>query len=85
MLGTKQQRFEVLLEDIQGEVHVIAEQSVGHTEKLDRIETTLQKHTERLDTIEITLEFIKHELKQKVNRDEFAALERRVLRIESRL
>jgi len=84
-LINKKERFEVLLEDMDGKIDIIAEQSVLHTKRFDNIETILEKHTERLDNIEMTLEFIKHELKQKVGRDEFAALEQRVMRIESRM
>ena len=84
-LINKKELFEVLLEDMDGKIDIIAEQSVLHTKRFDNIETILEKHTERLDNIEMTLEFIKHELKQKVGRDEFAALEQRVMRIESRM
>lgn len=85
------QRFEVLLEDIHSEVKVIAEQSSAHTEGLDSMGERLTTMDGRLDKIEaniavtkLDIEFIKHELKQKVARDEFAVLERRVALLENK-
>lgn len=42
-------------------------------------------NTETLETIKLDLEFIKNELKQKISRDEFAFLERRVSLLEGKL
>ena len=50
---------------------MVAEQVVGNTETLE--------------TIKIDIEFIKNELKQKIARDEFAILEKRVSILENRL
>ena len=50
----------------------------NHEQKLTKIEETLQ-------TIKLDIEFIKHELKQKVGRDEFAALEKRVSLLEAKI
>jgi len=93
------ERFEVLLEEIQSEVHIIAEQSVAHTEKLeimdgrmDRMDGRMDKMDGRMDRMEndisvikLDIEFIKNDLKQKVNRDEFAALERRLSLLENKV
>ena len=65
---------------------------VSHDQRFDKIETKLVSHDQRFDKIEDTLEiikldieFIKNELKQKVGRDEFAALEKRVSLLEAKL
>ncbi len=76
--------MEVLLEDMNSKIGVIAEQSVQHTKDIGEVKSILEKHGERLDTIEVNIEFIKHELRSKIDRDEFAALETRVTRLESR-
>src|SRR3989344_5731558 len=96
---TEKERFEVLLEEIQSEVHIIAEQSVAHTEKLetmdgrlgvvdgrlDRMEMRLDRMENDIAVIKLDIEFIKNDLKQKVNRDEFAALERRLSLLENKV
>ena len=63
-----------------------------HDQRFDKIETKLVSHDQRFSKIEDTLEiikldieFIKNELKQKVGRDEFAALEKRVSLLEAKL
>jgi len=53
--------------------------------KLDNHEQKLTKIEETLQTIKLDIEFIKHELKQKVGRDEFAALEKRVSLLEAKI
>jgi chromosome segregation ATPase len=61
-------------------------------EKFNKIEGKLQDHDDRfnkidesLEIIKLDIEFIKNELKQKVSRDEFAALEKRVARLEAKI
>jgi len=63
-----------------------------HDKKFNKIEGKLQEHDERfnkidesLEIIKLDIEFIKNELKQKVSRDEFAALEKRVARLEAKI
>jgi chromosome segregation ATPase len=63
-----------------------------HDQRFITIEGKLKEHDKRFDKIEDTLEvikldieFIKNELKQKVSRDEFAALEKRVSLLEAKL
>lgn len=68
-----------------------------HTEMFDSMKTTLAQHTETLaqhtemigsiktdiEIIKMDIEFIKGSLKQKVDVEEFSALERRVALLES--
>ena len=63
--------FDVVAEDLKSEIRIVAEQ-VG-------------ANTETLETVKLNVEFIKNELKQKVARDEFAILERRVSLLEGKL
>ena len=87
-----------LLEHIDDKVTLIAEQHGDLNKKADRIEKKVDNLAGRLDTltdvvgeikqdvevIKMDIEFIKHGLKNKVDRDEFAVLERRVALLESR-
>ncbi|MBI4812784.1 hypothetical protein HY798_05135 [Candidatus Falkowbacteria bacterium] len=64
----------------------------SHTKTLDSHTKTLESHTEMIvsikedaEIIKLDIEFIKNELRKKVDWDEFAALEKRVALIESRL
>lgn len=89
----------VLGEDFDGKVELIGEQYETIIGKLDNHETRLDQIDQRfdnievrltsingtLDTMKLDLEFIKNELKQKVNRDEFAALEKRLSMLEIKL
>lgn len=91
--------FDVMAEDLKDKIKIIAEQVAVNTEKLeehdqkfDAITEKLEEHDQKFDKIDETLEiikldieFIKNELKQKVGRDEFAALERRVSLLEAKL
>lgn len=77
-----QRHFDVVAEDLKSEIQTVAEQVAANTEKLE-------EHNQRFDNIESILEvmkldlgFIKNELKQKVNRDEFAVLEKRLSVLE---
>ena len=63
--------FDVVAEDLKGEIKIVSEQ-VG-------------ANTETLETIKLDLEFIKNGLKQKVSHDEFAFLEKRVSLLEGKL
>jgi len=61
------------------------------TKRVDGVENKVDVLTERvagiaedIDIIKMDMEFIKNELKNKIDRQEFAALERRVALIESR-
>jgi chromosome segregation ATPase len=65
---------------------------IGIDKRFITIEGKLKEHDKRFDKIEDTLEiikldieFIKNELKQKVGRDEFAALEKRVSLLEAKV
>ena len=77
--------FDVVAEDLKGEIEQVAEGVALNTEKLQEHDRRFNKIDETLEVIKIGIEFIKHELKQKVNHDEFAVLEKRVSMLEAKL
>ena len=87
----KPEEVGMLLEDINGKVSVIAEQHLTTDKKINGLDKKVDTLTKRIDgvaenveVIKLDIEFIKNELKSKVNRNEFAALERRVSLLENR-
>jgi len=75
-------RFEVLLENIQTSVNVIAEGQVAVVHRLDRIEHRLDKIEVRLDKIEVRLDVLEKRFDQLEVR--FDQPERRVDKLEVR-
>ena len=54
-------------------------------DRFENMEGRLTAIEDSINIIKLDIEFIKNELKQKVSRDEFAALERRVSILEAKL
>lgn len=54
-------------------------------EKIDALYEMVARNTEDITVIKSDVSFIKQELKQKVDRDEFNTLERRVIFLENKL
>ena len=77
--------FDVVAEGICDEIKTVAEQVGANTEKLGEHDLRFNKIDETLEIIKLDIEFIKNELKQKVSRDEFAALEKRVAKLEAKI
>jgi len=69
--------FDVVAEALQDRIEMVAEKVGANTEKLQEHDLRFNKIDETLEIIKLDIEFIKNELKQKVSRDEFAALEKR--------
>ena len=85
-------KIEEKLQEHDSRFNKIEEKLQEHDSRFNKIEEKLQGHDSRLTKIDETLEvikldieFIKNELKQKVSRDEFAALERRVAILEAKI
>ncbi|OGN08185.1 MAG: hypothetical protein A3J46_00920 [Candidatus Yanofskybacteria bacterium RIFCSPHIGHO2_02_FULL_41_11] len=70
----------VMIKDFQGQIKLVAEQ----TAEIPKIKNDLAKLVEDMKTVKSDLELIKYSLKQKVDLDDFHALERRVALLESR-
>ena len=69
---------EMLLEEFQSQLKVIAEVQVGHSHKLDALLEMVTNNTENI-------ELIKSMLKRKVDIEEFEALTKRVMILEKKL
>ena len=79
-LGTNKERFEMLLEEMNSKFDVVLE----HTKDIQPIKERLENIEEDIRIIKLDIEFIKNDLKQKVNREEFAALEKRLSLLENK-
>ena len=82
-----QRHFDVVAEEMKGEIRQVAEGTAMNTERLGRIGKQTEKiepMQEDIEAIKATLDIMKNDLKQKVDRDEFVALERRVGTLEAR-
>jgi DNA-binding ferritin-like protein len=77
--------FDVVAEKIEDKIALVAEQVAANTEKLKEHDKRFNKIDDTLEVIKLDIEFIKNELKQKVGRDEFAALEKRVSLLEAKV
>ena len=79
--------FDVVAEDLKSEIKTVAEGVEGANQRLDRFELLPKKVDaigDGIEVIKVTLDVIKNDLKQKVDRDEFVALERRVGMLETK-
>lgn len=77
----KNLEISVLLEDFNSKFDLVAEQ----TSQIPQMNKKIDSLVEDMETVKTDLEFIKTILKRKVDVDEFSALERRVIALESRL
>ncbi len=83
--------FDVVAEDIKSKIEILSEQVVANTEKLeehdqrfDKIENDLGQVKDDVAIIKLDIEVIKNDLKQKVSREEFVILEKRVGMLEAK-
>ncbi|MEK7542492.1 MAG: hypothetical protein AAB524_02220, partial [Patescibacteria group bacterium] len=78
----------VVVEDLKGQIQLVGEGVVVANDRLDRLAELPDKVDairDDVEVIKITLGTIKNDLKQKVDRDEFVTLEKRVSMLEVRL
>ena len=80
-----QRHLAVVAEDFKSQIKILAETTGGIQEQLIAIKEMVAKNTEDIEIIKMDIQFIKQELKHKVDRDEFEALEKRVLILEKKL
>jgi flagellar capping protein FliD len=71
-------------EDFKSEIKIVAETLSDLQKQLLAIREMVAKNTEDIEIMKIDIQFIKQDLKQKVDRDEFNFLEKRVLALESK-
>lgn len=91
--------FDVVAEGLTHKIDLVAEGVMSNGEKIDRMQTDLTQVKDRTEVLEVKMvsmeinietmkndvSVIKNDLKQKVDRDEFAALEKRVGLLETRV
>ena len=75
----------VVSEAFQSQVKVLAETVLEIQKQLIAIREMVAKNTEDIEIIKMDIQFIKQELKHKVDRDEFEALEKRVMFLEKKV
>jgi len=90
--------FDVVAEDIKDKIATVSEQVAANAEKIatvsgqvaanaEKIENLsgqVSANTETLEIIKLNIEVIKNDLKQKVSREEFVILEKRVDLLEAK-
>ncbi len=79
-----ERHIDVLKEDFDDKIKLLAESFSGIEDQLVAIREMVAKNTEDIEIIKMDIQFIKQELKHKVDRDEFEALEKRVALLESK-
>jgi len=77
--------FDVVAEDLSHKIEIVGEGVVGNSQSLETVKSGVKKNSDTLEVVKLDLEFIKNELKQKISRDEFAFLEKRVSLLEGRV
>ncbi len=77
--------IKMLSEDFDSKTKVLGDGILGIQGQLDSIGEMVAKNTENIEIIKMDISFIKQELKHKVDRDEFEALEKRVILLENKL
>ena len=75
----------VLAESFESQAKLIAESVSGIQEQLIAIRDMVVKNTEDIEIIKMNIGIIKSDLKEKVNRDEFAVLEKRLYLLEKKV
>jgi len=85
-LSTSERHFGVVLEDIDSKLDLVVEGVETVDKKIDKVDSKVDNLREEMDyKFEIVfdeLRLIRNELKEKVGRDEFAFLEKRVMALE---
>ena len=78
----KRDQYTVVLEDLRGQFKVFGEALSVVDKKIDRNTEMTGQIMVDVEQLKMDVAEIKHDLKQKVGRDEFARLEKRVLMLE---
>ncbi|MDP2967310.1 MAG: hypothetical protein Q8N87_02785 [bacterium] len=76
--------FDVVAERLEDKITGVAEQVVANSEDITVIKDDVHHIKDDIEIIKLDIEFIKNDLKQKVGRDEFVVLEKRVSMLEAK-
>ena len=77
----------VKMEALQSDMKQVLEGVETNTQQLERLQTLpedVEHIRDDVEAIKVTMGIIKNDLKQKVDREEFVALEQRVVQLEAR-
>jgi hypothetical protein len=80
----KKDQYMIVLEDLRSQFKVFGEDLMDVKKVVDSHSEILKSHTEMIGQILTDLSEIKNDMKQKVDRQEFARLEKRVIMLERR-
>lgn len=80
-----QKYLNILSEHFESQVKVVAEVLGGIQKQLVALREMVAKNKKYIEMIKIDLNLIKQNLRQKVDRDEFEALERKVFLLEKKV
>ena len=75
----------VLGEKFESQMKILAESVSGIQQQLIAIREMVAKNTENIEIMKSDIQFIKKELKQKPDIDEFRSLEKRVMLLERKI
>lgn len=71
-----------MLEAMNDGIKMIAEVQSGHSEKFEQIDKRFDKLENKVDKLQDDMTQVKHDLKRKVDYEEFALLEKRLVKLE---
>jgi BMFP domain-containing protein YqiC len=80
-----ERHIDVLKEDFDSKVQLIAEQYDSVIKRLDSLDTRITNVEKNIEIMKVDIIFIKQGLKQKVDLEEFTVLENRVAMLEAKL
>lgn len=78
-------RYTVVLEGLRSDFNVFGEGLGGVRENVDHMKPKIEELTEDMKIVKAELRMIRHDLKEKVGREEFETLEQRVETLEKRI
>lgn len=80
-----QRYLKVVAESFDSKLGLVVESLSDMQRQLKNLRDMVAKNTEDIEIIKADIQVIKNELKRKVDRDEFAVLEKRVLFLEKKI
>ncbi len=75
----------ILTEDFGSKTELIAESLLGLQSQLKSIKEMIGRNTEDIEMMKMDLHIIRNDLKEKIDRNEFLVLEKRVFKLEKKI
>jgi len=76
--------FDVVAERVENKIGIVSEQVAANSEDIAVLKTDVHQIKDDVEIIKLDIEIIKNDLKQKVSREEFVILEKRVSMLEAK-